>query len=52
MIEWEIHLITADMHGHQAEIDAILSAGLVTPDISTVLELFEKPLRIVASLRK
>jgi len=110
----EIHLLTADTHGHQAEIDrqlglqavriapgdesarkaeyvrrlsaegvaaigqgandagmlaaaglgicvlspegtaveSLLAADLVTPDISAALDLFDKPLRIVASLRK
>jgi P-type E1-E2 ATPase len=33
-------------------IEAMLSADLLTPDIYTALELLEKPLRIVASLRK
>jgi len=35
-----------------AAVEAMLSADLVVPDIFTALELFEKPLRIVASLRK
>ena len=33
-------------------IETLLSADLVLQDIFTALELFEKPLRIVASLRK
>lgn len=33
-------------------VEAMLSADLVVPDIFSALELFEKPLRIVASLRK
>ncbi|MEW5869039.1 MAG: HAD family hydrolase [Chloroflexota bacterium] len=33
-------------------IETLLAADLVLPDIFTALELFEKPLRIVASLRK
>ena len=32
--------------------ETLLSADLVTPDINTALDLLEKPLRIVASLRK
>jgi P-type E1-E2 ATPase len=32
-------------------VETLLSADLFTPDISTALELIEKPLRIVASLR-
>ncbi len=32
--------------------EALLAADLVLPDIFAALELFEKPLRIVASLRK
>ena len=35
-----------------AAVEAMLSADLVVPDIFSALELFEKPLRIVASLRK
>lgn len=110
----EVHLLTADTHGHQADIDrqlnlqavyiepgnesskksdfvrslgaetaaaigqgandagmlqtaalgicvfspegsaveSLLSADLVVPDIFSALDLFEKPLRLVASLRK
>ena len=33
-------------------VDAILAADLVVPDIRTAFELLEKPLRIVATLRK
>jgi P-type E1-E2 ATPase len=33
-------------------VEALLAADLVTPDIYTTVELLEKPLRIVASLRK
>jgi P-type E1-E2 ATPase len=33
-------------------IETLVSADLVVPDILTALELLEKPLRIVASLRK
>ena len=33
-------------------IESLLSADLVVPDIYTALELLEKPLRIVATLRK
>jgi soluble P-type ATPase len=33
-------------------VTTLQSADLVLPDILTALELFEKPLRIVASLRK
>jgi P-type E1-E2 ATPase len=33
-------------------VEALLAADLVTPDILKALELLEKPLRIVASLRK
>ena len=33
-------------------VEALLAADLVMPDIYTALDLFEKPLRIVASLRK
>lgn len=33
-------------------IEALLAADLVVPDIYAALELFEKPLRLVASLRK
>lgn len=33
-------------------VETLLAADLVTPDIFTALELLEKPLRIVASLRK
>lgn len=33
-------------------VETLLAADLVTPDIHTALELFEKPLRIVATLRK
>jgi soluble P-type ATPase len=32
--------------------ETLLAADLVTPDILSALELLEKPLRIVASLRK
>ncbi len=32
--------------------EALLSADLLMPDIATALELFDQPLRIVASLRK
>jgi P-type E1-E2 ATPase len=35
-----------------AAIETLLAADLVTPDIHTALALLEKPLRIVASLRK
>jgi soluble P-type ATPase len=31
---------------------AVLAADIITPDIFTALELLEKPLRIVATLRK
>lgn len=33
-------------------VQALISADLLVPDIQTALELLEKPLRIVASLRK
>ncbi len=33
-------------------VEALLAADLIVPDIYSALELFEKPLRIVASLRK
>jgi P-type E1-E2 ATPase len=33
-------------------VEALLAADLVAPDIFTALELFDNPLRIVASLRK
>jgi len=33
-------------------VESLLAADLVTPDIFAALELLEKPLRIVASLRK
>jgi P-type E1-E2 ATPase len=33
-------------------VEALLASDLVVPDIYAALELFEKPLRIVASLRK
>lgn len=33
-------------------VEALLAADLLSPDIFTALELLEKPLRIVASLRK
>jgi P-type E1-E2 ATPase len=35
-----------------AAIETLMAADLVTPDIHTALALLEKPLRIVASLRK
>ncbi|MBU2611260.1 MAG: HAD hydrolase family protein [Chloroflexi bacterium] len=35
-----------------AAVESLLAADLVTPDIFTALELLDKPLRIVASLRK
>lgn len=35
-----------------AAAETLLAADLVTPNIMNALELFEKPLRIVASLRK
>ena len=35
-----------------AAVESLLSADLVVPDIHTALELLEKPLRIVATLRK
>lgn len=35
-----------------ASTAALLAADLVTPDIQTALDLLEKPLRIVATLRK
>lgn len=35
-----------------AAVETLLSADLVVPDIYTALELLEKPLRLVASLRK
>jgi P-type E1-E2 ATPase len=35
-----------------AAVETLLAADLVAPDIVTALELLEKPLRIVASLRK
>ena len=33
-------------------VDSINAADLITPDILSALELFEKPLRLIASLRK
>jgi soluble P-type ATPase len=33
-------------------LETLLAADLVTPDIFAALELLDKPLRIVASLRK
>ena len=33
-------------------VETLLSADLLLPDIASALELFDKPLRIVASLRK
>jgi soluble P-type ATPase len=33
-------------------VDSVLAADLLAPDIFAALELLEKPLRIVASLRK
>lgn len=33
-------------------VDTLVAADLIMPDIISALELFEKPLRIVASLRK
>jgi P-type E1-E2 ATPase len=33
-------------------IEALLSSDLLMPDINTALDLFEKPLRLIASLRK
>ncbi len=33
-------------------VEALLAADLVSPDIFSALDLFEKPLRIVASIRK
>ena len=33
-------------------VEALLASDLVVPDIYAALELFEKPLRIVATLRK
>jgi soluble P-type ATPase len=33
-------------------VEALLAADLVVPDIRTAFELLEKPLRIVATLRK
>jgi soluble P-type ATPase len=35
-----------------AAVETLLAADLVVPDIFTALELLEKPLRILASLRK
>jgi P-type E1-E2 ATPase len=35
-----------------AAVESLLAADLVVPDIHTALELLEKPLRIVATLRK
>ncbi|MBI4732614.1 MAG: ATPase P [Chloroflexi bacterium] len=35
-----------------AAVEALLAADLVTPDIFAALDLFEKPLRMIASLRK
>jgi P-type E1-E2 ATPase len=35
-----------------AAVESLLAADLVTPDIHTALNLLEKPLRLVASLRK
>lgn len=35
-----------------AAVEALLAADLAVPDIHAALELFEKPLRIIASLRK
>ncbi len=34
-----------------AAVEALLAADLVTPDIFAALDLFEKPMRIIASLR-
>jgi hypothetical protein len=33
-------------------VETLLAADLVMPDIAAALDLFEKPLRLVASLRK
>ncbi len=33
-------------------LEALLSSDLLVPDINTALDLFEKPLRLIASLRK
>jgi P-type E1-E2 ATPase len=33
-------------------VETLLAADLIVPDISTAFELLERPLRIVASLRK
>jgi len=33
-------------------VETLISANIVVPDINTALELLEKPLRIIASLRK
>jgi soluble P-type ATPase len=35
-----------------AAVETILAADLVMPDINSALELLEKPLRVVAGLRK
>jgi soluble P-type ATPase len=35
-----------------AAVETLLAADLVMPDIISALDLLEKPLRIVASLRK
>lgn len=35
-----------------AALETLLAADLIVPDIASGLELFDKPLRIVASLRK
>lgn len=63
----EIHLLTADAHRRQAANDALLKlkafriqpqneamkkADLVMPDIFAALDLLDKPLRIITSLRK
>ena len=62
-----LHLVTADTYGKQAVIDQRLNvqavrlqpgeennqkADLIVPDIYAALELLERPLCIVASLRK
>jgi len=40
------------MSSEGAAMEALLAADLVTPDIYTALDLLDKPLRIVASLRR
>jgi soluble P-type ATPase len=40
------------MSQEAAAVETLLAADLVVPDIFAALDLLEKPLRIVASLRK